>query len=456
MSVSFQSPQGDSTLLSLIKGFRLQPLKDLRTGETVAWELLSWLDNQDAEIWFSSLSAESHLAIFCWQATEVLKSNGKFWLNLPVKVLCNPQFIACVTMIRHQNRLTIEIQDPETIMLLDPLEKLQLQTGVRQLRKTGWPVWLDDVTSDIAQELLVINLAVDGIKLDRSALATSHGLSSLVQQVKNFTDFILAEGIESDKLLERVTKEDISFGQGFLWPEKKLPVSVPGSYVTLATNWLDNKKQFKKKQVSVFINTSDSYIRQGILYLLWDLIKPGVLNGNPPFIVLCDRPVRANVIINEHIPGDLPFKCVPVSSLKANMMRRSQYVIYLYKDHVHKPKMRCPGIGVSLCYDDKLSTYRYAIKHSLERISLSGNDERTTASFPVCRLCEKRQLTMREKDIVYMMAKGRTAQSIAAQYGCTSKVVGAHKRALMRKLHINNNMEFYRFLKRIANGVTSV
>lgn len=407
MNVSIQSSQGDSTLLSLIKGLRLQPLKDLRTGETVAWELLSWLDNQDAEIWFSSLSAESHLAIFCWQATEALKCKGKFWLNLPVKVLCNPQFVACVTMIRHQNRLTIEIQDPDKIMLLDPLEKLQFQTGVRQLRKAGWPVWLDDVTSDIAQELLVINLAVDGIKLDRSALATTHGLSRLVQQVKDFTDFILAEGIESEKLLERVKKEDICIGQGFLWPEKKLPLSIPGSYITLASHWFDNKKQFKQKQVAVCINTSDSYIRQGIVYLLWDLIKPGVIKSNTPFIVLCDREDLANVVINEHTPGDLLFKCASVSSSKTDVMHKNQYFIFVYKDPVHKPKMCCPGIGASLCYDDMLSTYRHALKHSIERISLSGNQEGTTASFLVCRLCKKRQLTMREKNIVYMMANGK-------------------------------------------------
>ncbi|MFS3191060.1 EAL domain-containing protein [Klebsiella pneumoniae] len=452
MNVPFQSSHGDFTLLSLIKGLRLQPLKDLRTGDTFAWEVLSWLDNQDAETWFSSLSAESHMAIFCWQATEVLKSNGNYWLNLPVKVLTNPLFIDVISFLRHQNRLTLEIQDPNNIMSLDPLEKLKFQRGVRKLRKSGWHVWLDDVASDIAQELSVINVAVDGIKIDRNELVSSYGFTCLVYEAKKLTKFILAEGIENEKQLVAVTKEGVIYGQGFLWPEKKIAICLPDSCINHAKHWFDIKEQLKQNQVSIYINTSNAYIRQGIEYLLWDFIKTSLYKDNAPLIVLCDQPTQADIIVNEHIPGDLPFECI---STKAGVILRKQYVISLYKDAEHKAKMRCPGIGSSLCYDDKVSTYWSSLKHSIERILKTEWYEHAVSS-SICRLCRKRQLTIREKEIIYMMAKGQTIQSIAVQYGCSRKVIGAHKRALMRKLHIINNMDFYRFLKRIANGVTSV
>lgn len=453
MNTSFQSSHGDFTLLSVIKGLRLQPLKDLRTGETFAWEVLSWLDNQDAETWFSSLSAESHMAIFCWQVTEVLKSDGNFWLNLPVKVLSNPQFIDYISCLRHQNRLVLEIQDPNNITLLDPLEKLTFQTGVHKLQESGWPVWLDDVTFNIAEELPVINIAIDGIKIDRNELISSYGYSCLVQKAKEFTDFILSEGIENEKQLDAVTKEKIIYGQGFLWPEKKIAIRLPESCINQVKHWLGAKEQFKQNQVFVYINTDNSYIRQGIEYLLWEFIKTSQCNDSALFVVLCDQAIHADIIVNEHIPGDLPLECI---LSKAGIVRRKQYVISLYKDPVHKPKICCPGIGASLCYDDKVATFWYYLKHSIKRILQTKCYKHTVGSFSVCHSCRRRQLTKREKEIVYMMAKGQTTQSIAAQYGCTSKVVGAHKRALMRKLHIINNMDFYRFLKRIANGVTSV
>lgn len=64
------------------------------------------------------------------------------------------------------------------------------------------------------------------------------------------------------------------------------------------------------------------------------------------------------------------------------------------------------------------------------------------SEFPIDELASrKRVLTAREREVLKLLAEGRTVRSVAAILGLSSKTVDAHKFNLMRKLGIHNKAE---------------
>ena len=53
----------------------------------------------------------------------------------------------------------------------------------------------------------------------------------------------------------------------------------------------------------------------------------------------------------------------------------------------------------------------------------------------------KRALTAREREVLKLLAEGRTVRSAASILGVSAKTVDAHKFNLMRKLGIHNKAE---------------
>ena len=64
------------------------------------------------------------------------------------------------------------------------------------------------------------------------------------------------------------------------------------------------------------------------------------------------------------------------------------------------------------------------------------------SEFPVEEMASrKRTLTAREREVLKLLAEGRTVRSVAAILGLSVKTVDAHKFNLMRKLGIHNKAE---------------
>ena len=62
--------------------------------------------------------------------------------------------------------------------------------------------------------------------------------------------------------------------------------------------------------------------------------------------------------------------------------------------------------------------------------------------FPIAELSSgKRMLTAREREVLKLLAEGRTVRSVAGVLGLSVKTVDAHKFNLMRKLGIHNKAE---------------
>ena len=64
------------------------------------------------------------------------------------------------------------------------------------------------------------------------------------------------------------------------------------------------------------------------------------------------------------------------------------------------------------------------------------------SELPIEKLASgKRMLTAREREVLKLLAEGRTVRSVAGILGLSVKTVDAHKFNLMRKLGIHNKAE---------------
>ncbi|MGU0057176.1 EAL domain-containing protein [Enterobacter hormaechei] len=193
-----------------------------------AHEVLVEIHNVNLEVLFASLPSRSALQIFFWQANTLLQipARDAYWLNLPAEHLLNERAIRLLLALRHQQRLTIEIQDPLTITRLSEDEQRRLHATLVRLKEAGWQIWLDDLTRELAEAFARLALPLDGVKIDRSALRERAPLAPFVQEVRASINSILIEGIENSRDLARARASGAQSGQGFLWPESRTDARV--------------------------------------------------------------------------------------------------------------------------------------------------------------------------------------------------------------------------------------
>ena len=79
------------------------------------------------------------------------------------------------------------------------------------------------------------------------------------------------------------------------------------------------------------------------------------------------------------------------------------------------------------------------IRGTADRVAVPGAE---VSEFPLDDIASrKRVLTAREREVLKLLAEGRTVRSVAAILGLSVKTVDAHKFNLMRKLGIHNKAE---------------
>lgn len=159
--------------------------------------------------------------------------------DLPHMSRCVPDFSLAVNVPPHQ------IADPRLIELADeafgrkPFALCQiiielterqmldhnapaLRHVLGELRRRGAQIAIDDFGSGFSNLTLLGMIDADYVKIDRSFLreeawAQPHMLEAMVPLLKDIGVLIIAEGIETERQLERVRRCGVRFAQGFLF-----------------------------------------------------------------------------------------------------------------------------------------------------------------------------------------------------------------------------------------------
>ncbi|MDL0445800.1 EAL domain-containing protein [Vibrio alginolyticus] len=212
-------------MLSKIRNFRLQPILNLSYGSPsiISYEILVNLHNneQDLEYFFTKLPLGDFKSLFFFQASLCCHLDGYFHINTPLELLLDHYISGLTSTSNFSNiesgRLKIEIQNPDQLFSLSPLDLADIITEIRMLQARGVQVWLDDINE--AHYTIAMDLGVDGVKLDKSFFWSVDDLSSVQKKFLNENISVIVEGVESAAHYSKVAQFDYILVQGFLWPD---------------------------------------------------------------------------------------------------------------------------------------------------------------------------------------------------------------------------------------------
>lgn len=204
---------------------RLQPIYSIAQRKIHGYEVLSTLlPAQDCEFFFSSLSIESHQALVTKQLEIIRRQDGNFnyYLNLPISLLINlPTLTQLIPYLK--GNIVIELQDPQNICGLSTSAALKLSQNLSLLRINSIPIWLDDISPELFNDIALFPFKFDGIKIDKYAFwdlnKSPCKLLDFINNCHALTTNVSVEGIESILHKKVAIRCGANFLQGFLWPE---------------------------------------------------------------------------------------------------------------------------------------------------------------------------------------------------------------------------------------------
>ncbi len=440
--------ENEAATAEIVAGIRLQPLMLAANNLLVAHEvLISLADRQNPERFFSRLTSDDTLAIFFWQAETVLQRSGTYFLNLPVSVLCDPHAIEPLLAFAHENRLVIELQDPENALTLDEKSKQNLIWNIWRLRKYGWMIWLDDWKASFHRFYRDAGIVFDGIKLDRS-LASSRQLARLIKMARQLALFVLVEGIETEALLEHAVLSGADLGQGFLWPES----GIKNMPKTPLTQYVDKYCSGSKKPACIYIDVCcsvpDHYLKIGLIGLMEKALA-GLADNHIWRIRETQERTQADIIISECQPGEVPYSEACYNE-NTPLIAETKCTLRIVRDAPIQKWVACSRNAAVLYRKANMDTTIKGMA-SLLRCFLHPREKYSPACNDRCTYCTSYRLSLREREALMRFGLGQTVSLMAQNMQCSPKTISGYKRRLMTKLRLFRHNEFYSYAQRVAD-----
>ncbi|MBP2199603.1 EAL domain-containing protein [Pantoea cypripedii] len=218
------SISGIQHALQPVAGIRLQPLVCLTSQEVVAHEVLSTFSPRlDIERYFQAISIEAASRLFFWQVDQIVQQHaeGIFSFNLPLRVLMSPHFLPRLQNYASHQRLMIELQDASALADLNAHQLSRFLQHSEHLRRSGWPLWLDDISEEALLRLTGTGYHFAAIKIAASLFqqSCSSRLHAMTRLARHITGCVIFEGIETHAHLAKAIASGAAVGQGFLWRE---------------------------------------------------------------------------------------------------------------------------------------------------------------------------------------------------------------------------------------------
>ncbi|WP_131196730.1 EAL domain-containing protein [Lichenihabitans psoromatis] len=223
----------------------MQPIMQLSTGRIVGFEALARFEKDDvllaAAEFLPSLSGEERVTLFfkmLRQSYEFIVAERKQRPDLTVSVNVEPAILMMDNIaslfettlgpdVRFDG-IYLEILESENILDFD-----KLSLNLTRLKRLGIGISLDDVGSAYSSLLMLRQLPIDVIKLDRafarellrkpSDLQFVHSLMSLA---RGLGKKLVVEGVETTEILDALTVLGVDYGQGFAIAEPMRVVRV--------------------------------------------------------------------------------------------------------------------------------------------------------------------------------------------------------------------------------------
>jgi len=197
---------------------------------------------------------------------------------------------------------------------------------------------------------------------------------------------------------------------------------------------------FSDKEIRCLLVHDHVLLRQGLRRLLEDEPDMEVVAeaGNAAEALRKVFEFRPEIVITDaHI-----FECAADQVERLILLESpSSKVLFLsmHKDDALLPQVRTDAMVRQTSAEELVEMVRRT--HAAQRMEM-GVPERRGAEWPSEELLpRKRVLTAREREVLKLLAEGRTVRSTADVLGLSAKTVDAHKFNLMRKLGIHNKAE---------------
>ncbi|MDU5688406.1 MAG: EAL domain-containing protein [Kluyvera cryocrescens] len=175
------------------------------------------------ELFFAQHDASVLLKLREWQL-QSLKLAGlksKWFINLTIEVLIRETHIR--SLLLSPFRQVIELQDPQNLAQLTPLQHILLAKNLEMLRTAGFEIWLDDYHASYFTALNQLGWQFDGIKIDRAYFHLNRQnpdeMAEQLARVAIFSTQTIVEGIETTDDLRLAQQLNVQYGQGFYWQE---------------------------------------------------------------------------------------------------------------------------------------------------------------------------------------------------------------------------------------------
>ncbi len=193
------------------------------------------------------------------------------------------------------------------------------------------------------------------------------------------------------------------------------------------------------KRITCVIAHDHVLLRQGIRRLLEDESDIEVVGeaGNADEGLREVREHQPEVVIADPgLFGGDPEACVRCILQKSQKSK----VLFLTADQVEGPAAKYHAAAHAVRYTSGRQLIEWVRGMGRSGQSHEDRHRRNVAEWPEVSPRE-RSLTIRERQVLKLLAEGRTVRSVASVLGLSVKTVDAHKFNLMRKLGIHNKAE---------------
>lgn len=174
--------------------------------------------------------------------TLVLPEGARIGINVSPNLLVSRHAATWILDIAKKAELPAQKVTIEITERLNIPKSQNLALNVSQLRLAGFSVALDDFGTGNSSLVRLYRMPFDVMKIDqlfvRGTIRNEDALNIcriLAQCAKLLKRKSIAEGIETEEILQKAKEAGIDIGQGYLW-SKPVPLSA-------FNNWVSNRKQ---------------------------------------------------------------------------------------------------------------------------------------------------------------------------------------------------------------------